>query len=207
MGTRLYPLHCYIFILVRCTHKSHKGCTGHCSLTAGVASNSVDVSIETVHQEAHHTWKSASAHTSSVFSPAYLRHVGSASLQNRIFFDVEKERDQKLWCDHRPRPNHRPPVMPWIILGENTDHTVMVWLSFGAGALKLGYSNKIARRIRLHEDLCHAIINYSCSEVAIKSLSLYEPQGLISGAGIHLCELLPSILPWGFDGWFVNCEN
>ena len=31
-----------------------------------------------------------------VFSPAYLRHVGPASLQNIFFFDVEKERDQKL---------------------------------------------------------------------------------------------------------------
>ena len=99
MGTRLYPLHCYIFILVRCTHKSHKSCTGHCSLTTGVvldASNSVDVSIKTVHQ---------------------------------------------LWKLTASESQH-----------QHTYHTVMV--SFGTGALKLGYSNKTAQRISLHEGLC-----------------------------------------------------
>ena len=32
----------------------------------------------------------------AVFSPAYLSNIGPASLQNRFFFDVEKERDQTL---------------------------------------------------------------------------------------------------------------
>ena len=35
---------------------------------------------------------------------------------------------------------------------QHMHHTVIV--SFGAGVLKLGYSNKIARRISLHEGLC-----------------------------------------------------
>ena len=56
-------------------------------------------------------------HTCTVFSPAYLRHVGPASLQYRYFFDVGKERGQTLWCNHKPRP----PVMPWLNLGENTE--------------------------------------------------------------------------------------
>lgn len=31
---------------------------------------------------------------------------------------MAKERGQWLWCDHRPHP---PIIMPWNILGENTD--------------------------------------------------------------------------------------
>ena len=52
-----------------------------------------------------------------VFSPAYLRHVGPASLQHRFFFDVGKERAQKLQCGHKPRPNHALPSCLELFLG------------------------------------------------------------------------------------------
>ena len=39
-----------------------------------------------------------------MFSPAYLRPISL-----RVFFGVGKERGQKLWCDHKPCPNHALP--------------------------------------------------------------------------------------------------
>ena len=53
----------------------------------------------------------------TVFSPAYLRHVGPASLQNRFLFDVGKEKDFDVTTGNAQTT---PPIMPRIILGENT---------------------------------------------------------------------------------------
>ena len=50
------------------------------------------------------------SHTISVFSLAYLRHVGPTSLHYRIPFDVGIGTIHMLWCDH----GLHPPIMPWI---------------------------------------------------------------------------------------------
>lgn len=42
------------------------------------------------------------------------------SFQYRFLFDVRKERDQRLWCDHKPYPNHTLLSQVGTILGENT---------------------------------------------------------------------------------------
>ena len=57
----------------------------------------------------------------SVFSLAYLRHVGPTNLQYRFLFDVGNGYNPKalLWLQTPPTPC--PPIMPWILLGENTD--------------------------------------------------------------------------------------
>ena len=49
----------------------------------------MNIVLEYVFAKGHHS-------TISVFSPAYLRHVGPASLQQRYFFDVGKEKGQLL---------------------------------------------------------------------------------------------------------------
>ena len=46
----------------------------------------------------------------TVFSPAYIRHVGFASLQHWYSFDVGIGWSLKLWCCHKPRPYHAHPT-------------------------------------------------------------------------------------------------
>ena len=43
---------------------------------------------------------------STVFSLAYLRHVGPTSLQYRTLFDVWNGITQNLYCGHRLHPHH-----------------------------------------------------------------------------------------------------
>ena len=48
------------------------------------------------------------------FPPVYLKHVLLCKVSERvvylfIFFEVDKETHQKLWCDHWPHPNHALP--------------------------------------------------------------------------------------------------
>ena len=56
----------------------------------------------------------------TVFSPAYLRHVSSTSLHYKIPFDVGNGDNPKAlkWLQAPPTPC--PPIVPWILLGENT---------------------------------------------------------------------------------------
>ena len=77
------------------------------------------------------TWNSS--RTTPVFSPAYIMHVGPTSLQYRISFDVESKS-----FDVATDPiQTMPPIMLWILLGENSAHYTMdkvhvyasVWLA------------------------------------------------------------------------------
>ena len=66
----------------------------------------------------------------SVFSLAYLKHVGPTSLQYRILFDVGNGDNSKvvLWVQNPPIPC--TPIMPWIWNGENTEHEVVHMFSW-----------------------------------------------------------------------------
>ena len=59
-----------------------------------------------------------------VFSPAYIRHAGHTNLWHRLFFYVGTGSDWKLWCCHRPHPNHGLPHALSFAWGEHLCHII-----------------------------------------------------------------------------------
>ena len=61
-----------------------------------------------------------------VFSPAYIRHASRTNLWYRLFFYVGTGSGWKLWCCHRPHPNHGLPHALSFAWGEYLIHVHMV---------------------------------------------------------------------------------